>query len=204
MSDEKTLYYIHDPMCSWCWGFSKTWGTVVEELEGTVDIRYVLGGLAPDSHQAMPAAMQQMLQDTWHTIQARIPGTEFNFDFWTQCQPRRATYPACRAVLAAKAQSPSREREMITSIQRAYYLHARNPSNDDVLIDLAGDLGLDSEQFSTDLNSDETHKTLHNEIVFGQQLGAQGFPSMVLVSHNNRKLLHLDYNSPENILQQIA
>ncbi|MFT6977114.1 MAG: putative protein-disulfide isomerase, partial [Shewanella psychromarinicola] len=23
-----TLYYVHDPMCSWCWGYRPTWDTL--------------------------------------------------------------------------------------------------------------------------------------------------------------------------------
>jgi putative protein-disulfide isomerase len=203
MTDEKILYYVHDPMCSWCWGFSKTWQQVTRALDGLVEIRYVLGGLAPDSRDPMPAAMQQMLQDTWRNIQTHIPGTDFNFDFWTENEPRRSTYPACRAVLAARAQNPHSERAMISAIQQAYYLNACNPSNDSVLIDLAGDLKLDRDQFAESLNNAETQLALLSEIQFGQQLGAHGFPSMVLKTNGARALLRLDYNSADNIIRQI-
>ena len=203
MTQEKTLYYIHDPMCSWCWGFKKTWGEVIEALDGKMGIRHVVGGLAPDSDQPMPQEMQSMLQTTWKRISEVIPGTRFNFDFWTECRPRRSTYPACRAVLAAKKQDAERERDMIAAIQHAYYLDARNPSNDDVLIALAGEVDLNTAQFAEDLNSDEIHTQLHAEIALGQQLGAQGFPSMVLVEGNSARILGLDYNSADNILQQI-
>ena len=142
-------------------------------------------------------------KDTWRNIQSRIPGTEFNFDFWSQCRPRRSTYPACRAVLAARAQNPDSERAMISAIQQAYYLNARNPSDDEVLIDLARHLQLDTDRFENDLNSVETRTSLLGEINFGQQLGAHGFPSMVLNSNGASSLLQLDYNSAENIIRQI-
>ncbi len=203
MADEKIVYYVHDPMCSWCWGFSKTWSEVCNALDGRFEIRYVLGGLAPDSCDPMPVSMQQMLKDTWRNIQLRIPGTEFNFDFWSQCQPRRSTYPACRAVLAARAQDPRSERVMISAIQHAYYLKARNPSDDEVLIDLAGDLELDTDRFATDLNSDETRATLLGEINFSQRLGAHGFPSIVLGINGVGGMLQLDYNSAGSIVRQI-
>ncbi|MEM7209809.1 MAG: DsbA family protein [Pseudomonadota bacterium] len=204
MSEQATLYYIHDPMCSWCWGFSKTWGEVYDALDGKVDIRYVVGGLAPDSSSPMPEEMQQMLQATWKRIQQTIPGTEFNFSFWTDCKPRRSTYPACRAVLAAKAQAPEKERPMIKAIQHAYYTQARNPSDDDVLIALAGEVDLNTAQFADDLNSDETQMALHADITLGQRLGAQGFPSMILVQNDTARMVGLDYNSSDNILSQIV
>jgi len=204
MNEQATLYYIHDPMCSWCWGFSRTWSEVCNALDGKLHIRYVVGGLAADSSAPMPEEMQHMLQATWQRIQQSIPGTEFNFDFWTDCKPRRSSYPACRAVLAAKAQAPEKERAMIKTIQRAYYTQARNPSDDDVLIALAGEIDLNTAQFADDLNSDETNIALHADISLGQHLGAQGFPSMILVHNDNARMIELDYNTSANILRQIT
>jgi len=49
-----TLYYIHDPMCSWCWAFKSTWHKVLKELPSHINVYYLLGGLAPDSDLPMP------------------------------------------------------------------------------------------------------------------------------------------------------
>jgi len=128
-----TLYYIHDPMCSWCWGFRNVWLQVQEQLKGQLEIHSVLGGLAADSDQAMPESMQHHIRNNWRRIQQTIPGTEFNYEFWDVCKPRRSTYPACRAVIAAGMQSVSCKNEMVLAIQTAYYINAKNPSDDPVL-----------------------------------------------------------------------
>ena len=69
----------------------------------SIEVVYLLGGLAPDSDLPMPEQMKLTIAGYWQTIQDRVLGTQFNYDFWTKCQPRRSTYPSCRAVLAAKA-----------------------------------------------------------------------------------------------------
>ena len=117
-----TLFHAHDPMCSWCWGFRSTWLEVKESLNDSVNVRLLLGGLAPDSDDPMPAEMQTMLQGTWQRIAQHIPGTEFNHDFWTKNAPRRSTFPSCRAVIAARRQDEAFEVPMIHAIQQAYYL----------------------------------------------------------------------------------
>jgi len=51
-----SLYYIHDPMCSWCWAFRPAWEKIkTSVLSSYTDcsVEYVLGGLAPDSDQPM-------------------------------------------------------------------------------------------------------------------------------------------------------
>ena len=93
---------------------------------------------------------------------------------------------------------------MIAGIQQAYYLHAKNPSDDEVLIEIAGMAGLNTNQFAEDLNSDATHTQMHADFSLGQQLGAQGFPSMILVENGRGRMLRLDYNSADNILSQVA
>ncbi|BAW80114.1 hypothetical conserved protein [Candidatus Nitrosoglobus terrae] len=163
----------------------------------------MLGGLAPDTEEPMPLTLQQKIQGIWKKIQKEVPRTEFNFDFWDKCHPRRSTYPACRAVIAAIKQGKVFEEAMILQIQRAYYLQARNPSDDATLISLAVDLGLDRIQFINDLNSPETHAALTWEIQLSQTLGATGFPSLILKQLQHCYPLHIDYNSPLETIKQI-
>jgi len=63
--DLKTLYYIHDPMCSWCWGFEKTWEQVKKALPDDINIQHILGGLAPDSSEIMSNEMREYIQKNW-------------------------------------------------------------------------------------------------------------------------------------------
>jgi len=197
------LYYVHDPMCSWCWGFNPIWSEIKNNLPAQVEVKYLLGGLAPDSDVTMPLSMQSDIAGYWRRIQEHIPGTQFNFDFWDKCEPRRSTYPACRAVIAAREQNPSHEIAMIDAIQNAYYLNAQNPSDDSTLITLAAKLGLDEKQFADDLNSPHVQQQLEQEIHLGRQMGAQGFPSMILLNGKQAQYLTLDYNHSEGTVDTI-
>jgi len=199
-----TLYYAHDPMCSWCWGFKPHWQKLQQALPETVTTQYILGGLAPDTDEPMPEQMQQMLQQVWHRIAQTIPGTRFNHDFWTLNQPRRATYPACRAVIAAKAQDDVFEEPIITAIQQAYYLQAKNPSDDEVLIGLAGDIGCDVSLFKQSLNSTETMDSLKQHLLLAHRLGVQGFPSLFFeVVGKSPVPIALSYSDSQSVLEQI-
>jgi putative protein-disulfide isomerase len=198
-----TLYYIYDPMCSWCWGFRPVWDQVQDELQDKVHIQYVLGGLAPDTDQPMPANMQISIRSNWQRIQREIPGTEFNYDFWTICQPRRSTYPACRAVIAGKMQQPLLEKGIILAIQQAYYLDAKNPSDDDVLLKLAGDTGLNTDTFVRDYKSSRCRNALEKELLLARKLHVSSFPALVLSQATADTALHIDYNNSDNIIKQI-
>ena len=174
------LYYVHDPMCSWCWAFRPVWKELQSILPSNISVTSILGGLAPDSQVPMTLSMRRQIQQHWHTIQKRVPGTKFNFDFWDVCEPKRSTYPACRAVISAKFQGTEYENAMILAIQQAYYLQAKNPSDDDVLIACAEEIGLNIKRFVHDVGHLECKQQLMSEIRFGQRIGAEGFPSLIV------------------------
>ncbi|MEW8014598.1 MAG: DsbA family protein [Candidatus Sedimenticola endophacoides] len=194
------LYYIHDPMCSWCWAFRPAWERIVHGLPPGIEPRLLLGGLASDCDQPMPEALRRKLRGVWRTTQRQVPGTPFNFAFWERCTPRRSTYPACRAVIAARRQSPRSEEAMILAIQRAYYLQARNPSDAQTLCDLAAALGLDPARLASDLASPGVNAALRGEIEQGARLGVRTFPSLVLVDGARTRHLPHDYLDPDLVL----
>lgn len=186
------LYYIYDPMCSWCWGYRPTWLILQKKLESVIQISTMVGGLAEDSNSPMPENMQNFLQQTWHKISEEL-GAEFNFSFWSQCQPKRSTYPSCRAVIFARHYQ--KEQAMCLAIQEAYYLHAQNPSEINTLIKIADSIGLDGELFAQQINSDKLKQQLINEITRVRKMPIQGFPSLVLVVDGERLPIRVDYKN---------
>jgi putative protein-disulfide isomerase len=191
-------------MCSWCWGYRPTWDTLQAQLQQQLGqqltIKYLVGGLAPDSDLPMPRPMQQMLQQTWQKITQQL-GTKFNHDFWHLCQPRRSTYPACRASIIARQYGL--EKQMINAIQQAYYLNAKNPSELDTLVAIAIQVGIPEAPFVEQLTANDIDKQLLQEINFAGQLPIQGFPSLVLMVDNNAYSIRLDYHQWQTSLADI-
>lgn len=198
-----TLFYVHDPMCSWCWGFEPVRAELFAAIEDEMTIRCLVGGLATDSDQPMPAAMQASLQQTWQHIEQVIPGTRFNYAFWSDCSPRRSTYPSNRAVLAAREQGEAFDRLMSNRIQQAYYLEARNPSDNSTLIELAADIGLDTTLFADRLVSVEIEQQLQQEIQTARSIGADSFPSLLLERSGSLHQILVNYTDVGAMLNQI-
>jgi putative protein-disulfide isomerase len=191
-------------MCSWCWGFAPTRQIINEKLPDGIEWIPLLGGLAPDSDEPMTDETKGYVQKAWRTIQQNIPGTQFNFDFWEKCAPRRSTYPACRAVIAARNTSVDRELPYIRALQEAYYLRAMNPSDADTHLTLAGELGLDTSLFEQHLIDPKTHQTLLDEIAFARSIGGDSFPSLIIVDAKNQAhSLKIHYTDPQRILDDI-
>jgi putative protein-disulfide isomerase len=149
----------------------------------------------------MPIEQQTTIAGYWVAVSEQT-GAEFNLDFWEKCSPRRSTYPACRAVLAACKQDA--EQAMIDAIQHAYYLRAMNPSDNPILIQLAGELRLDVKRFSDDLVSTEIEEELEENFTLRRNLGVRGFPSLVLAQREDLFPVDVDYKSHLTMLEAIC
>ncbi|MCO7205011.1 DsbA family protein [Pseudoalteromonas sp. B5MOD-1] len=194
------LIYVYDPMCSWCWGYRETWLKLQAALGDKLAIEYKVGGLAPDSDEPMPKDMQQFLQQTWQRIEQQL-GTPFNHEFWHTAQPRRSTYPACRAVLLARQHN--KEQEMLHAIQKAYYLDAQNPSDISTLTSLAEQIGLEKNVFIKEIESEKINSLLMAEINQARSLPIQGFPSLVLENKGKYAAIPVNYLDWQSNYQQI-
>jgi putative protein-disulfide isomerase len=193
------LYYVVDPMCSWCWGFRDGYAALRQRLPEDTAVHYVMGGLAPDSDAPMPESMRERIRQAWQSVSQRT-GARFNFDFWERNVPRRSTWPACRAVIAASVQDPDELEPMLEALQRAYYEQARNPAEREILIEVATEIGLDPARFAVDLDSPEVEATLQAQMRWARALGADGFPSLLLESAGRLAWLTRGYADADTLL----
>lgn len=197
------IFYIHDPMCSWCYAFSQSWAALQQALPRDMEIVYLVGGLAPDTTEPMPSATQKMVQQAWQRIEQTVSGVHFNWDFWTCNTPIRSTYPSCRAVLAAKKQRAEAEPEMIRVIQIAYYQQAKNPSLPETLQACAREIGLDVGIFIDDMKSEAIESELQQQMQQARSLDVYSYPSLRLLHHNTVYPIAIDYLDHRAMLNEI-
>lgn len=197
------LFYIHDPMCSWCYAFRQSWAALQKNLSGDIQVVYLLGGLAPDTAEPMPLSMQKNIQQAWQRIEQTVPGVQFNWHFWSRNTPIRSTYPSCRAVLAARKQRAESAPEMVRAIQIAYYQKAMNPSLPATLQECACEIGLDTKAFIEDLASPAIESELQHEIQLARRLDVYSYPSLRLVHNDAVFPIAVDYLNHRTMIDEI-
>ena len=201
---ELSLYYVHDPMCSWCYAFKQSLSELQKDLPAEISLVYVLGGLAADTDDPMPVTMQNIIQHAWQRIERTVPNIRFNYDFWTFNTATRSTYPACRALLAARKQGANFEAELLQAIQQAYYQQAKNPSLTVTLEQCATEVGLDKVGFIKDLTSQEIEHQLQAEIQVARTMGVSSYPSLLLLLDQQPRVITIDYLNHQPMLEQIS
>ena len=76
--NEKILWYVADPMCSWCWGFAPVIEQVRNSYRDRSKMELLLGGLRPGTKHPLPVAQRQEILGHWQAVH-RATGQVFQF-----------------------------------------------------------------------------------------------------------------------------
>lgn len=172
--------YVMDPMCSWCFAFQVELEEFLEK-HPSVEVDWIMGGLAPDNDQPMDENLKESISSYWHQIEKKTQVT-FNHDFWKLNTPYRSTYPACRAVISAELLKAKNSQKMVKAIQSAYYKEAKNPSLEETLLNCAKFIGIDEKQFLEALKSEDVEQRFQEHLRISQQLQVRGFPALFFIN----------------------
>lgn len=171
------LVYFADPMCSWCWGFSPVINGLADHFGERLPVTVIMGGLRPGTATAMTAAMKADIRHHWELVETRT-GQPFDFSFFDRDDFVYDTEPADRAVVVMRLLNPVVMLGYFNSVQRAFYAENRDVTDEAVLADIAGEHGVDPEQFLYALRTEQAREATRNDFETARASGVTGFPTL--------------------------
>jgi predicted DsbA family dithiol-disulfide isomerase len=195
MTVKMKIDFVSDVSCPWCVIGLKSLETALGRLKGDVDadIHFQPFELNPQ----MPADGQDIVEHITQkygsgpediersrkAIQAR--GAELGFTFDLQKRGRiYNTFDAHR--LLHWAEGEGRQKALKEALFAAYFTEGRNPSDHEVLADVAGSVGLDAKRAAQILASDEFSAEVRAREAFYTSHGISAVPSVIV---NDRHLI---------------
>ena len=191
---DRTLLYVMDPMCSWCWGFSPVMQEVVNHYGDRIAIQLLVGGLRPGNTERFDEHKRNYILGHWHAVHERT-GQPFNFSFQMGSDFVYNTEPASRAIVVVKRLAPGHEIPFCQRVQEAFYVHNANVTQEAVLADLALDQGIDRSQFLDSFRSRDLMKEVWEEFDYSRQLGVTGFPALLAQHEGKTRTLSHGYQT---------
>lgn len=214
-TDRRTLVYVADPMCSWCYGF----GPELEALRTRlpeVPLLLVMGGLRAFNTQVTDAAMKAMLREHWQHV-ADQSGLPFDDALLARDDFVYDTEPACRAVvtareLAARSGTTDLSWPLMRRIQRAFYAEGRDITRPDQLtachedVLAAGDAGSArsaGDAFAAALDSEAMREATRSDFAIVQRWRISGFPTLLAVAGEQATLVAAGYMKADRLLGNV-
>ncbi|WP_235843771.1 DsbA family protein [Morganella psychrotolerans] len=168
----KTLHYIYDPLCGWCYGIAPF--IQAAHAQGVKIALHGGGMITGSQRRPVDDALREMIlshnqritqltgqpfTDAYHAL---LKNTEWVMD----------SVPPIAAILSAQSQS-GKGIEMLDACQKAYYQDGL-PLTKETLCKLAADLSID------DIQSDQTEQHINESRQLFVHQPAGGFPTLLL------------------------
>nr|WP_111298321.1 DsbA family protein [Paracoccus saliphilus] len=172
------LIYFADPMCSWCWGFSPVIDGISNEYGASLPIRLILGGLRPGTTEPLTETSSRDIREHWEHVH-EASGQPFDFGFFERKSFIYNSEPASRAVVVARHRSMSDGLDFLKPMHDAFYAQNRDITDEQVLADLAAEVGWEREKFLQLIRSEEIRTETWQDFAISQNAGVTGFPCLI-------------------------
>lgn len=150
---------VTDPACGWSWGTEPKLRRLLWELEGQLDPRWVMGGMA----RSVGDSQRERYGRVWLEVAAES-GMPLDPRIWSKGGGISSTYPACQGVVAACEQGAEAGGRYLRRLREGIFCERKRLDHAEALIAEAGLAGLDVPRFEIDLRSNA------NAELFGAQL----------------------------------
>ena len=186
------LIYVMDPMCSWCYGFAPVIRKTIEETQGNMQFKLVMGGLRPGTEKPLEEQMKKSIMQHWNDVD-QVTGQPFDYTFFERDDFVYDTEPACRAIVTMRYEKPEMELEMVEAVQRAFYANNNDVTNPEVLASIASQFDVQEDTFLERFNSEEMIEKTKQDFVIAKHLQATAFPSLFILNGTNIHLVSRGY-----------
>lgn len=174
----KSLIYVLDPMCSWCWGFSPVIEEIVRRYQDQVTIQFLLGGLRPGNIERFDEQKRAYSLNHWQAVHERT-GQPFNFAFQMGPSFTYDTEPSSRAMVVVRQLAPDKELAFLKAVQEAFYVKNEDVIREETLADLASAKSIDRAKFLECFQDPTIKQAVWEEFDQARQLGVNGFPTLL-------------------------
>lgn len=192
------IWYVADPMCSWCWGFAPVIEQIQQHYADQVTFQLLPGGLRAGTTQPFTAEKRAQILQHWHAVHIKT-SQPFTFEQALPADFIYDTEPACRAVVSVSQLMPAKTFTYFTAIQHAFYVEQADVTQLTVLQQLAEKLAIPTSEFAARFQSDEIKQLTQNGFQRVAQWGVRGFPTLIAEGATERQLISAGYRSFEDL-----
>ena len=184
------LYYVTDPICSHCWALEPVLRRFKEQYGHYFNFHTVMGGLLekwgdgpvdPANGISGPADVAGHWREVGELTRMPIDGS-LMID-----NPVQSSFPPSRVYkVIQKNHNNELAFDYLRRAREALFAFNRNISDPSVMIDIVNHLGLDGEAIIKEAEQPSGHQLLNEDFSLARNLGARGFPSIIMVNEENK------------------
>lgn len=177
-----TIYYVYDPLCSWCYGFSPVIKKTKTIYKDQFNFEVISGGMQSGERKQPVSAIRDYLKGAYKDVTART-GVEFGDKFMEVLEEGERmldSIPPSIALSIVKDLKPEQALNFAASIQEAIYFDGFDWNSVDAYLPYIKDYDLDAEDFKSKFSEPYYMEKTLEDFKLAANFGVTGFPSVIL------------------------
>ncbi len=176
------IYIFIDPLCPECWAMEPIIKKLQIEYGRYFSMKTVLSGKLTMLNMGKKKKFESIAQ-LWEKTASRS-GMSCDATLWHE-NPVISPYIASIAIKAAELQGRKPGARFLRRLQEVLFLEKQNISNFDVLKEVARTVGLDVEEFITDIHSETAAKAFQQDLKITAEMEVEESPTLVFFNQNS-------------------
>jgi putative protein-disulfide isomerase len=183
------FYYVTDPICSHCWAIEPTLRRFLKLYGHYFNFQTVMGGLLEKWHGGPidpangingPADVAGHWREVGEHYRMPIDGSLMIHN------PVQSSYPPSRIFkIIQKHHGEEKAFEYLRRAREALFVFNQNIGEASVLVEVVNTVGLNGELLVKEADEEIGHQLLNEDFLLTRNLGARGFPTMIMVNEDN-------------------
>ncbi|WP_028390202.1 DsbA family protein [Bacillus cihuensis] len=182
------LYYVTDPICSHCWALEPVLRKFEEQYGHYIKIHTVMGGLLESwdgfadvaNGIGGPADVAGHWREVGEHSRMPIDGSLF------LTNPIQSSYPPSRVFKIIQQKDENLAKTFLRRAREAVFAFNQNIGEEQTLIDLVNQMGLDGESIVKEAELPVGQQLLDQDFALARSLGVRGFPTIIMVNEENK------------------
>lgn len=186
-----------DPVCTWCWGSEPALRALEARYGDQLKVKFIMGGLVKnifefyDSYNDIggdPENTNKQVASHWLEASERhgMPVETEGFRLFST--EDTSTYPQNIAYKAVQMEDQELADRFLRRVREATAAEAMQTNRQEVLIELASEVGVDLGQFLLHLEDGSAEAAFREDLSFTRKYSVRGFPSF-LIRYGEKELL---------------
>ncbi len=200
------ITYVYDALCGWCYGFSPIMAQLYKKYKDSIIFDVVSGGMITGGRIGPIGEVAPYISWAYKDVEKACHVT-FGEVFLNQTLKTGTaiftSIPPAVALSIFKIQKPEESIAFAARLQKAIYYEGIEPENLNEYGKLAAEFGLDSVNFTTQMNNPENVTLAEADFGFSSAMGVNGFPTVFIEKNNKWYVLARGYMSFEKIEQNL-
>ncbi|UGB31815.1 ClpXP adapter SpxH family protein [Metabacillus sp. B2-18] len=173
------IYMFVDPLCPECWALEPIIKKLQIEYGRLFTLKYIISGRLATLNVSKRKKPEKLAQ-AWEKTGSRT-GMSCDGNVWLK-NPLSSPYTASLAIKSAELQGRKAALKFMRKLQEVLFIESQNVSDEEILVEIAKDVGLDVNEFRKDLHSESSAKALQCDLKITSEMDVQEIPTLAFFS----------------------